>query len=152
MSTNARKRLMKDMKEIRGKGEEDGVYAEPNPDNIMSWKGIIRGPEGTPYEGGVFQVEISFTEEFPFSSPRVRFVSRMFHPNIYADGNICLDILSSRWSPSLTVHGLLISIRSLLHDPNPSSPANGDAASLFRNSKEKYTEEVKKTVMETLER
>ena len=61
-----------------------------------------------------------------------RFVSKMFHPNVYADGGICLDILQNRWSPTYDVSAILTSIQSLLDEPNPNSPANSVAAQLYQ--------------------
>ena len=70
----------------------------------------------------------------------------MFHPNIYSEGNICLDILQNRWSPTYDVAALLTSIQSLLPDPNPSSAANGQAASLFSSNRASYDARVRETV------
>ena len=71
-----------------------------------------------------FKLTIEFTEEYPNKPPKVKFVFKMFHPNVYADGGICLDILQNRWSPTHDVSAILTSIKSLLYEPNPNSPLN----------------------------
>lgn len=68
-------------------------------------------PHDTPFEDGTFKLTIEFTEEYPNKPPTVRFVSKMFHPNVYADGGICLDILQNRWSPTYDVSAILTSIQ-----------------------------------------
>ncbi|WVZ72606.1 hypothetical protein U9M48_021038 [Paspalum notatum var. saurae] len=95
-------------------------------------------PDDTPWDGGTFKLTLQFTEEYPNKPPTVRFVSRMFHPNIYADGSICLDILQNQWSPIHDVAAILTSIQSLLCDPNPNSPANSEAARMFSENKREY--------------
>lgn len=69
----------------------------------------------------MFQLRLQFTKDYPQSPPTVQFVTRMFHPNIYKDGTLCLDIIQSKWSPIYTVATILTSIQSLLQDPNPVS-------------------------------
>ena len=115
----------------------------------MLWNAVIFGPHDTPFEDGTFKLTIEFTEEYPNKPPTVRlviniitflqvninlirFVSKMFHPNVYADGGICLDILQNRWSPTYDVSAILTSIQSLLDEPNPNSPANSVAAQLYQ--------------------
>lgn len=71
-------------------------------------------PHDTPFEDGTFKLTIEFTEEYPNKPPTVRFVSKMFHPNVYADGGICLDILQNRWSPTYDVSAILTSIQVCL--------------------------------------
>uniref|UniRef100_A0A8C6SL07 Ubiquitin-conjugating enzyme E2A (RAD6 homolog) n=1 Tax=Neogobius melanostomus TaxID=47308 RepID=A0A8C6SL07_9GOBI len=88
-----------------------GVSGAPSENNIMVWNAVIFGPEGTPFEDGTFKLTIEFTEEYPNKPPTVRFVSKMFHPNVYADGSICLDILQNRWSPTYDVSSILTSIQ-----------------------------------------
>uniref|UniRef100_G1P562 Ubiquitin conjugating enzyme E2 A n=10 Tax=Yangochiroptera TaxID=30560 RepID=G1P562_MYOLU len=112
-----------------------GVSGAPSENNIMVWNAVIFGPEGTPFEDGTFKLIIEFTEEYPNKPPTVRFVSKMFHPNVYADGSICLDILQNRWSPTYDVSSILTSIQSLLDEPNPNSPANSQAAQLYQENK-----------------
>jgi ubiquitin-conjugating enzyme E2 A len=75
-----------------------------------------------------------FKNNYPMNAPEVKFITQIFHPNVYADGRICLDILSNQWSPIYGIEAILTSIRSLLCDPNPDSPANGEAAKLCQSN------------------
>ncbi|KAK8993901.1 hypothetical protein V6N11_008115 [Hibiscus sabdariffa] len=89
---------------------------------------------------GSFKLTLQFPEDYPTKPPTVRFISRMFHPNISADGRIFLDILQNQWLAAYTVESILISIQSLLCDPNPNSPANEEAAKMFTENKRMFTE------------
>ncbi|KAG6492433.1 hypothetical protein ZIOFF_047396 [Zingiber officinale] len=93
-----------------------------------------------------FKLTLQVSEDYPNKPPTVRFVSRMFHPNIYADGSICLDILQNQWSPIYDVAAILTSIQSLLCDPNPNSPANSEAARMFSENKREYNRKVREIV------
>merc|ERR1712032_1517798 len=137
MSTPARRRLMRDFKRLQ-QDPPAGVSGAPSDNNIMLWNAVIFGPHDTPFEDGTFKLTIEFTEEYPNKPPTVRFVSKMFHPNVYADGGICLDILQNRWSPTYDVSAILTSIQSLLDEPNPNSPANAEAAQLFQENRREY--------------
>jgi ubiquitin-conjugating enzyme E2 A len=75
--------------------------------------------------------------------PSVKFISHIYHPNVYKGGSICVDILQSEWSPAQNIRTILLSIRSLLMDPNPTSPANREAANLYVKDKESYNQKVK---------
>jgi ubiquitin-conjugating enzyme E2 A len=103
----------------------------------------------TPFEDGTFKLILTFDESYPNKPPSVKFLSRMFHPNVYANGELCLDILQNRWSPTYDVAAILTSIQSLLHDPNPNSPANAEAAQLYRENMKEYVRRVKATVEES---
>ena len=96
------------------------------------------GPVGTPYHGGVFYLNITFPNNYPFKPPKVSFVTKIYHPNINSSGGICLDILKENWSPALTISKVLISICSLLDDPNPEDPLVHDIARQFRDDFEAY--------------
>lgn len=124
-------------------------YAEPEDSatNLLLWTGWIEGPRDTPYAGGKFRLRIDFSTEFPFRPPVIQFITPVFHPNIGIDGRICLDILHSQWSPALSVRALLISLCSLLTDPNPDHGLNRDALKLYRTDKSKYDETVKNWTM-----
>ena len=109
-----------------------GVSGAPTENNIMLWNAVIFGPHETPFEvgddktasalwwhsvilqDGTFKLTLEFSEEYPNKPPVVKFLSKMFHPNIYADGGICLDILQNRWSPTYDVSAILTSIQSLV--------------------------------------
>lgn len=148
MSTPARKRLMRDFKRLQ-KEPPPGISGTPSENNIMFWHAVIFGPEDTPWEGGTFKLTLQFTEDYPNKAPVVRFESKMFHPNIYADGGICLDILQNQWSPIYDVSAILTSIQSLLCDPNPNSPANSEAARLYTESRREYNRRVAEIVQES---
>ncbi|KAG6601416.1 UDP-galactose/UDP-glucose transporter 3, partial [Cucurbita argyrosperma subsp. sororia] len=143
MSTPARKRLMRDFRRLQ-QDPPAGISGAPQDNNIMLWNAVIFGPDDTPWDGGTFKLTLQFTEDYPNKPPTVRFVSRMFHPNIYADGSICLDILQNQWSPIYDVAAILTSIQSLLCDPNPNSPANSEAARMFSENKRDYNRRVRK--------
>ncbi|KAM3374692.1 hypothetical protein P3S68_013406 [Capsicum galapagoense] len=168
MSTPARKRLMRDFKRLQ-QDPPAGISGAPQDNNIMLWNAVIFGPDDTPWDGGelslhlvvsavrqknvkglkhssTFKLTLQFSEDYPNKPPTVRFVSRMFHPNIYADGSICLDILQNQWSPIYDVAAILTSIQSLLCDPNPNSPANSEAARMFSENKREYNRRVREIV------
>jgi len=115
----------------------------------MKWQAVIFGPEQTAWEGGTFKLEVVFSEDYPNKAPHVKFTSRMFHPNVYADGQICLDILQNQWSPIYDISAILTSIQSLLSDPNPNSPANQEAAQLFVENRREYNRRVQLSVEES---
>ena len=125
-----------------------GIYGRPREDNILLWDAVICGPFDTPFDGGKFKLTIQFSEDHPYKPPVIEFVSKMFHPNIFeSDGRVNLDILSlQNWNPALTVSSLLISIQSLLDDPNPHESANRIAGDLFLTNKPEYLKEVRKCV------
>ncbi|SCV01043.1 LAMI_0G08988g1_1 [Lachancea mirantina] len=150
MSTPARRRLMRDFKRMK-EDAPPGVSASPLPDNVMVWNAMIIGPADTPYEDGTFRLLLEFDEEYPNKPPHVKFLSEMFHPNVYANGEICLDILQNRWTPTYDVASILTSIQSLFNDPNPASPANVEAATLFKDHKSQYIKRVKETVEKSWE-
>lgn len=148
MSTPSRLRLMRDFKRLQN-DPTAGVSAAPCPENIMLWNAVIFGPPETPFEDGTFKLSMEFDESYPNNPPKVRFISKMFHPNVYPNGDLCLDILQNRWSPTFDVAAILTSIQSLLHDPNTESPANLPAAQLFNNNRALYVSRVKEIVRES---
>ena len=147
MSTVAKMRLLNDLKRFNNKDEISNLYAMPKSDNLLMWEAVIFGPDETIWEGGCFKLLLEFTEEYPTKPPNVKFVTTIFHPNVYSDGRICLDILNNQWSSLFDVHAVLESIQSLLDDPNPNSPANAEAARLFIENKKEY----KRRVLESVE-
>lgn len=123
----------------------DGIWVGLVGDDIRQWKAIIAGPAETPYENGSFELKIDIPAKYPFGPPNVKFVTPVFHPNISeSDGSICMDILKDRWSAALTVPNILMSIRSLLADPNPDDPLNRVAAGMFRDDRASFDAQVRK--------
>ena len=96
------------------------------------------GPKDSPYQGGVFFLNITFPAEYPFQPPRCTFVTKIYHPNINSSGGICLDILKNEWSPALTISKVLLSICSLLDDPNPDDPLVPEIARVCKENPELY--------------
>ncbi|KFZ02264.1 hypothetical protein V501_09610 [Pseudogymnoascus sp. VKM F-4519 (FW-2642)] len=170
MSTAARRRLMRDFKRMQT-DPPAGVSASPVADNVMQWNAVIIGPADTPFEDGTFRLVMQFEEQYPNKPPLVKFISQMFHPNVYATGELCLDILQNRWSPTYDVAAVLTSIQrwvnpesyikkegnmltqtpSLLNDPNTGSPANVEASNLYKDNRREYTKRVRETVEKSWE-
>ncbi|CAD8077911.1 unnamed protein product [Paramecium primaurelia] len=145
----AQKRLLMDFKKIQQENQED-FMASPQENDIFHWEAVIFGPEQTPWEGGCFELKLAFTNDYPTKPPEVKFAPPIYHPNVYPDGRICLDILKEQWTPILDVWAILTSIRSLLCDPNPNSPANPEAAKLYMSDRAEYYRRVKEQVEKTL--
>ncbi|CAM4950208.1 unnamed protein product [Rotaria socialis] len=161
-SNTSQRRLFKDLQKIQSE-ELPGINATPVDNDMRVWNALIDGPSDTCYEDGLFTLRMEFTDTYPLTPPNVRFTCKMFHPNgkflfivlmkihlIYADGSICLDILQRNWSPTYDVCAILTSIRSLLNDPNPNSPANNEAAKLFLENRRLYESKVRKLVEESI--
>tara|TARA_R100001163_G_C5068378_1_gene208530 strand:+ start:1197 stop:1796 length:600 start_codon:yes stop_codon:yes gene_type:complete len=127
MSAKAQKRIQMEIKKLRAK-PVPGVTAVPDENNIRSFDVTVEGPMASPYEGGIFRLELYCDENFPSKPPKVRFLTKIYHPNIDNLGRICLDILKDQWSPILTLQTLLTTIRALLDTPNPDDPLNNIAA------------------------
>ena len=130
----ALKRITKELKELT----DDPLVvctAGPVGDNLFEWQATIAGPEASPYEGGVFFVTILFPPDYPFRPPKLRFVTKIYHCNISGEGDICLDILKDQWSPALTISKVLLSLCSLLTDPNPDDPLVPTIANLLKDDR-----------------
>jgi len=113
--------------------------AGPVGDDMFKWQATLMGPSKSPYENGLFYLDIDFPADYPYKPPRVRFTTRIYHPNINSSGGICLDILKEQWSPALTISKVLLSICSLLCDPNPDDPLVPSIADLYKRNKAEYT-------------
>jgi len=126
----ATKRLQRELMELMLSGDK-GISAFPEGDNLFRWIGTIEGPKDTIYDGLKFKLTLDFTAKYPYVAPVVQFVTTCFHPNIDSEGNICLDILKDKWTALYDVRTVLISIQSLLNEPNLESPLDPMAATLW---------------------
>ena len=109
----------------------------------------LLGPEGTPYAGGVFKIELEFGAHYPFRPPKVRFITPICHPNIEREGGkVSLDILQDQWNPALSHRTTVLSVCSLLADPNFDRPVEPELAKLFREDKIQYEKQVRECTRE----
>lgn len=178
------------------KNPPDGITAGPvSEDDLLHWEAMIQGPEGTPFEGGVFPAELKFPADYPLAPPTMKFLGEIWHPNstygaggkplphprppaclsedarmltpslllVYPSGLVCISILhpagddpnhyehaSERWSPIQSVEKILLSVMNLLAEPNDESPANVDAAKMWRDHRQEYDRRVKDSVRQSL--
>ncbi|MBN3281399.1 UB2G2 enzyme, partial [Polyodon spathula] len=132
-------------------------------ENFFEWEALIMGPEDTCFEGGVFPTILSFPSDYPLSPPKMRFTCEMFHPNIYPDGRVCISILhapgddpmgyessAERWSPVQSVEKILLSVVSMLAEPNDESGANVDASKMWREERDQFFKIAEQIVKKSL--
>jgi len=138
----ALKRINKELADL-GKDPPANCSAGPVGDDMFHWQATLMGPGDSPYAGGVFFLDIHFPADYPFKPPKVHFTTRIYHPNINQNGGICLDILKDQWSPALTTSKVLLSICSLLTDPNPDDPLVPEIAALYKSNIDKFNEKAR---------
>lgn len=181
-STVAAKRLFQEYKSLLT-NPPDGITAGPvNEDDLFIWEALIQGPEGTPFEGGIFPAELKFPKDYPLNPPKMKFLGEIWHPNgkisslescqvfactdnslVYTNGEVCISILhppgddpnhyesaSERWSPIQSVEKILISVMSMLAEPNDESPANVEAAKMWRERRPEFEKRVREGVRRSL--
>ena len=130
------KRIQNELKEMTLNAPSNCSAGPINDDNLFSWRATIMGPENTPYHNGVFYLKIDFPSDYPFRAPKIMFTTKIYHCNINSTGGICLDILKDQWSPALSISKVLISICSMLDDPNPKDPLVPEIANLLVKNKQ----------------
>ena len=136
------RRIQKELHDLR-LDPPANCSAGPVGEDLFRWEGVIMGPSDSPYTGGVFKLTIQFPVDYPFKPPHMQFTTKIYHPNINAAGLICLDILKGQWSPALTISKVLLSITSLLTDPNPDDPFVPEIANLYKRDRAAYETEAK---------
>ena len=161
----ARELLKKQMIELK-RDESSGFSVGLEDDSDwFTWRVVFEGPQDTLYYGGLFTALLKFPEDFPNKPPEMRFETEMWHPNIYSDGRVCISILHApgidrfneqerpeeRWRPIIGVEAILLSVISMLADPNLSSPANIDAAVQMKNDFNAYKKKVRNLVRRSIE-
>lgn len=109
-----------------------GISAAPDDSNARYFHVIVAGPKDSPFEGGLFKLELFLPDDYPMSAPKVRFVTKIYHPNVDKLGRICLDILKDKWTPALQIRTVLLSIQALLSAPNPDDPLANDVAQTWK--------------------
>lgn len=150
----AMKRLQMELKQQIN--EPNYYYSiEVDEKNFMKWNILLLGPSDTIFEGGIFKCQIEFPKEYPNKPPSFKFIDKLYHPNIYPDGKVCISILhegvdeygyedsSERWSPVQTIGTIFLSIISLFHAPNCDSPANVDASVMYKKDLKELTKYIR---------
>jgi len=137
------KRLEKELADIRALSEST-VIADSVEGDLTNWKGTLKGPDGTPYAGGVFNISIEIPADYPYNPPKMKFTTKIWHPNISSQtGAICLDVLGKEWSPALTIRTALLSIQALLSAPEPDDPQDAEVADMFKSNKQLFAQTAK---------
>uniref|UniRef100_A0A1L8DST0 E2 ubiquitin-conjugating enzyme n=1 Tax=Nyssomyia neivai TaxID=330878 RepID=A0A1L8DST0_9DIPT len=130
-------RIKREFKEVIKSEEivQCSIKIELINDSWTELKGEIAGPPDTPYEGGKFQLEIKVPETYPFNPPKVRFITKIWHPNISSvTGAICLDILKENWAAAMTLRTVLLSLQALLSAAEPDDPQDAVVASQYKDN------------------
>merc|ERR1711934_1252675 len=138
VAPNVIKKLLKDIREFE-KEKPEGITLTLNEDNIADIQATMTGPESTPYEGGVFRVKLVLGPDFPQAAPRGYFLTKIFHPNIAPNGDICVNTLKRDWKPDTTLKKILMVVRCLLIEPGPDSALNEEAAVLMQEDFDAYS-------------
>ena len=133
----ALKRIQKELQDL-GADPPANCSAGPVGDDHFNWQATIMGPPDSAYQGGVFFLNINFPSDYPFKPPKVHFTTKIYHCNVNSNGAICLDILKDQWSPALTISKVLLSISSLLTDPNPNDPLVPEIAQVYLKDRAKH--------------
>ncbi|GAA5821498.1 hypothetical protein JCM11251_004651 [Rhodosporidiobolus azoricus] len=140
----SQKRIAKELNDLRKDQLPPGCSAGPvDDDNVYEWEASIDGPPDSPYEGGRFSLHITLPTDYPFRPPKVTFLTRIYHCNINSQGGICLDILKNQWSPALSIVKVLLSVASLLADPNPHDPLVPDIAQKYLKNRKEHDKTAK---------
>eukprot|EP00357_Protocruzia_adherens_P024786 CAMPEP_0114979008 /NCGR_PEP_ID=MMETSP0216-20121206/4126_1 /TAXON_ID=223996 /ORGANISM="Protocruzia adherens, Strain Boccale" /LENGTH=192 /DNA_ID=CAMNT_0002340273 /DNA_START=42 /DNA_END=620 /DNA_ORIENTATION=- len=138
------RRVLKEFEDINKTTHETNFVTKFIDEDKTHWEATIHGPKDTVYEGGVYQVDIVFPDEYPYKPPKMKFKTKIWHPNISSQtGAICLDILANEWSPALTVRTALLSLQALLCNPEPSDPQDAEVANQYLNNQELFQKTAK---------
>ncbi|KAJ6070277.1 hypothetical protein N7467_011596 [Penicillium canescens] len=140
MASNRTRRVGKEIADIHADTHSQ-IKAEPfgDLDDVTHLRGSFPGPPGTPYEGGTYIIDIKIPTDYPFRPPAMKFETKVWHPNVSSQtGAICLDTLSSAWSPVLTIKSALLSLQSLLSTPEPKDPQDAEVANMLLKTPKEF--------------
>ncbi|KAI0470787.1 ubiquitin carrier protein [Xylariaceae sp. FL0804] len=141
MASSRMRRVAKELSDIEQESLVSRITAQPanNTGDLTHLKACVPGPPSTPYEGGVYVVDVKIPSEYPFRPPVMKFDTKIWHPNISSQtGAICLDTLSSAWSPILTIKSTLLSLQSLFESPEPKDPQDAEVARMMMTDPEGF--------------
>ncbi|TXT13516.1 hypothetical protein VHUM_00883 [Vanrija humicola] len=141
----AAKRIRKEITDL-GRENLGDIRLTPNESNVFQWRAVLPGPVGSPYEGGVFEVDVRVPDDYPFSPPQLQFLTKVYHCNIASTGVICEFLLKTAWSPALSLYKVVLSLSSLLTDPNPGDPLVPAIAQEYKKNRKKHDETAREWV------
>lgn len=140
------RRIQRELADLDKNPLEDATGG-PAGDDLRNWNIMLSGPSETPYEGGVFSIELKLPDGYPFKAPQMKFLTKIYHPNIKTEtGEICTDVLESRWGPTLNIRYALETIRQLLVSPNAQDPLEPDIAQEFMERRDEFEKHAKQMV------
>ena len=156
MEATALKRLKKERIDWRAE-HPPGFYSrlKKNKDgthDYFNWECGIPGPKGTPWEGGLYKINLKFPEDYPVLPPKCVFEKKLFHPNVYPSGAVCLSIINDEedWRAGLKVKDILLGIQDLLANPNTKSPAQKEAFESYNKKSDEYRRKVREQAKECI--
>nr|XP_037287479.1 ubiquitin-conjugating enzyme E2 D4-like [Rhipicephalus microplus] len=142
------KRIMRELEDVQADPHKQCTAGLIDPTNPYHWNAVILGPEGSPYEGGLFHLRIQLPRHYPLGAPKVNFLTTIYHPNISTtDGEVHMDLLKWKWSPSLSVGKVLASIHSLMCNPNLDTTVEYGIAAEYKNNREHFIWNAKLSTM-----
>ncbi|KAH8090527.1 ubiquitin-conjugating enzyme/RWD-like protein [Filobasidium floriforme] len=146
MSGTAVRRVQKELGDIR-KSPNKHIKVEVDESNVTHWDVKLDGPHGTPYQAGTYGMTVDFTNDYPFKPPVLKFTTKMYHPNIDSDGNICIGVLKTEnWKPATKIVSVLDAMYELLGHPNPDDPLVTSIADQYRNDRPSFDKTVKEYI------
>ncbi|KAI1351567.1 ubiquitin-conjugating enzyme [Xylaria sp. FL0043] len=146
---NSQRRITKELQECIDTPPQGMSISLPSESDYRKWDVVLRGPAGTPYAGGIYNISVTLPLEYPFKAPQVNFATRIYHPNVTNDslGNICLGLLKpDTWKPASRMRAVLEAVRQLLVEPNPEDPLEARIADEYRNNRAEFDKNVKSYV------
>lgn len=134
----AQKRIQSELTDMQRTPPANCSTGPAEGEDFFHWQMSIMGPEESPFQGGVFSLDIKFPMDYPSKPPKINFINPIYHPNISANGDIRLNCLNDQWSPALTISTVLLSINSLLIHPNPDDQLVPEIAEIYKHDLARY--------------
>ncbi|KAK7207925.1 ubiquitin-conjugating enzyme/RWD-like protein [Myxozyma melibiosi] len=138
-SAQAMRRISKEMTDISNVGSSSFKAGPKSDSDLLNWEVEVHGPAGTPYEGGVFKLDLILPPAYPFSPPTMTFTTKVYHPNVLHDGTVCIPLLKTeQWKPACKLITIIDLVIALLSQPNIDDAVEGDVAEVWKNDRPKF--------------